>query len=155
MKNKAVYNKIVTWFDNKKWHYMWDDNHNSFSWNVGLEKSTEPLHFVLHIEDDHYMVYGFAPDFRVSSDAQNDTLRVLNKINSTMIFGSFEMVDQSSEVRFKLYVDCLKQTPSSEIVERSILLPAHMLVRYKENISGVASGRKNYHETLASIENYQ
>lgn len=149
--NNSVYRKISLCFEAKKWTFLWDEKNHVFTWGVKAEDYADPLHFVLHLEDEYYIVYGASRSLDVNADYVNATLKLINEINTQMILGAFEYVESKSVVRFKLYVDCLKQAPSSAIIERSIFTPANMLIRYGDKISAVAQGKLTLAEALKEI----
>ena len=146
--NNAVYKKITNCFENVNWNFLWDEKNHVFTWGVKTENYTDTLNFVLQLEDDHYIVYAFSQNLNVNADYVNVTLKLINEINTQMIFGAFEYVESKSEVRFKLYVDCLNQAPSPDIIKRSIFLPAHMLIKHGDKISAVARGKLTLAEAL-------
>ena len=146
--NNAVHKKITNCFENENWNFLWDEKNHVFTWGVKTENYTDPLNFMLYLEDDYYIVYASSQILNVNADYVNATLKLINEINTQMIFGAFEYIESKSEVRFKLYVDCLKQAPSPAIIRRSIFLPAHMLIKYGSKISAVAGGKLTLAEAL-------
>ena len=155
--NKSVYSKIKSWFDSNHWKYSWNENDNIFTWAVSISNDLEKksgnnseLHFLLDLKKDCYLIYAFSP-ISVESKYQHAVLQLLNSINCQMVFGAFEYNDTAYEIRFKLYVDCLNQAPSSSIIERSILIPANMFVLYGDVISDVAHGRDDIDHALHLI----
>lgn len=153
MKNNLQnYNAVKAFLDDNDFKYGADEENGTI--RLGINIPGKVRHVKLHIDfayEDCYIVVCFLPN-NVPEQRYSDILRLINYINFGAKFGSFEMDEEDGEIRYRMTVDCEGITPSSEMIEKSIYIPATMLKNFGEYMIDIIMEYKTYEDVRKSLE---
>jgi hypothetical protein len=115
------------------WNFSFDDEKGIFTFNLTVKTKMKKISYRVLINDNGYSVYAASP---------------LGGLRN----GNFELDFRDGEVRYKCYVNCDGQMPSTEIVKDSIYVPYFMMKRYGDGIISVIFGNQTAEEAVRTCE---
>lgn len=134
-----IANVVKNFLDTDDWHYSFDDEDGIFSFNLKLGGKINKISYKLMVRDDSYTNYAICP-FNGDTDDPEGMARLaefFSRANYGLRNGNFELDFRDGEIRYKSYVDCEGQLPSTEVVKNSIYVIAAMFQHYAPGITAV------------------
>lgn len=131
-----IANAVCDFLNEDDWHFSFDENRGIFRFGLVLKGKLKKINYIIDIKDDEYLVYAISP---LGAD-EEDTKMMANmaeficRANYGLKMGNFELDFDDGEVCFKVHVLCKGNTPTAEMIKRSIYCPASMFKRYGSGI---------------------
>ena len=147
-----ITNRIKFFLDENNWEYTFDDKKEILQLVFNIAGKVRSIKLIMDLSyDDSFIVMCTFP---MNADKQSITpiLRLINLINYNVKYGNFELDENDGEIRYRMTVDCEGITPSDEMIEKSIVLPAAMIRDYGEYLIEIIMGYKTFEEIRDVID---
>ncbi len=140
--SKAIASAIDGFLTGDDWHYTFDDEKGLFRFNLTLTKKIKKVSYIVDIKKDGFLVYAIPPLGAEEGDSNMmaQMAEFVCRANYALINGNFELDMRDGEIRYKTYVNCDGQLPTTEIIKDSIYCPAFMFEKYSAGITGIIFG---------------
>lgn len=124
------------------WRYTFDETTGIFQFNLRIRGKLQKINYVIDVHENKIITYGFSLIAVDPKDAEAMTrmAEFICRVNYSMENGCFEMDFTDGEVRFRTFIDCTGQVPSSEIIRNSLYCTAGMFGRYAEGFVDLVFG---------------
>jgi hypothetical protein len=132
------------------WNFSFDDEKGIFTFNLSVKTKMKKISYRVLINDNGYSVYAASP--LGADDCLHEMAEFICRANYGLRNGNFELDFRDGEVRYKCYVNCDGQMPSTEIVKDSIYVPYFMMKRYGDGIISVIFGNQTAEEAVRTCE---
>jgi hypothetical protein len=132
------------------WNFSFDDEKGIFTFNLSVKTKMKKISYRVLINDNGYSVYAASP--LGADDCLHEMAEFVCRANYGLRNGNFELDFRDGEVRYKCYVNCDGQMPSTEIVKDSIYVPYFMMKRYGDGIISVIFGNQTAEEAVRTCE---
>jgi hypothetical protein len=132
------------------WNFSFDDEKGIFTFNLTVKTKMKKISYRVLINDNGYSVYAASP--LGADDCLHEMAEFICRANYGLRNGNFELDFRDGEVRYKCYVNCDGQMPSTEIVKDSIYVPYFMMKRYGDGIISVIFGNQTAEEAVRTCE---
>jgi hypothetical protein len=132
------------------WNFSFDDEKGIFTFNLTVKTKMKKISYRVLINDNGYSVYAASP--LGADDCLHEMAEFVCRANYGLRNGNFELDFRDGEVRYKCYVNCDGQMPSTEIVKDSIYVPYFMMKRYGDGIISVIFGNQTAEEAVRTCE---
>lgn len=143
---------VRSFFEKRGWKYSYVESNQQLS--AGFNVSGKIRNIRMSIDfgyEDCYIV--LSPiSIHAPVEAYPEILRLINHINFTSKFGTFELDERDGEIRYRITVECAGQLPSLEAVERSILLPIQVIQDNAEKMFDIILNGKTFDEIKESLD---
>lgn len=118
---------------------------------VSIEGKLNVVSMIILVNDTSYTSYG-----KISLNADNNSkaavAEFLTRANYGIRNGCFEMDYTDGELRYRTYVNCENQLPSTDIIASSILTPPLMFQKYGDGLVAVVFGFQKPEDAIRQIE---
>jgi hypothetical protein len=132
------------------WNFSFDDEKGIFTFNLSVKTKMKKISYRVLINDNGYSVYAASP--LGADDCLHEMAEFVCRANYGLRNGNFELDFRDGEVRYKCYVNCDGQMPSTEIVKDSIYVPYFMMKRYGDGIISVIFGNQTAEDAIRTCE---
>jgi hypothetical protein len=132
------------------WNFSFDDEKGIFTFNLTVKTKMKKISYRVLINDNGYSVYAASP--LGADDCLHEMAEFICRANYGLRNGNFELDFRDGEVRYKCYVNCDGQMPSTEIVKDSIYVPYFMMKRYGDGIISVIFGNQTAEDAIRTCE---
>ena len=139
--SKELASQIKTFLDNDQWKYTFDKEDGFFRFNLAIKaRGINQLRYVLIINDDSFNIYAISPvgpdrdDAKMMATMAEFFARANYKLKAG---GGFQLDYRDGEIRFKCFVDCEDNKPSTSVIRNSIHYPAAVFETYGYGITGI------------------
>jgi hypothetical protein len=132
------------------WNFSFDDEKGIFTFNLSVKTKMKKISYRVLINDNGYSVYAASP--LGADDCLHEMAEFICRANYGLRNGNFELDFRDGEVRYKCYVNCDGQMPSTEIVKDSIYVPYFMMKRYGDGIISVIFGNQTAEDAIRTCE---
>lgn len=130
---------VKNYLDMNDWHYTFDEEKGLFRCGVNLKGKLSECRLFIDIKDKVILNYA-AIDMRADAEARPRVAEFLTRANYGLTYGNFEMDWNDGEIRYKMTVDCEKQVPGYDVIDRMVVMPALMFQRYGDGLLSVLFG---------------
>ncbi len=146
---------IRQFLEDDDWKYSFDQDKGVFKFNLTLATRIKSVQYHVIVHEDDYTVYATSP-LNVDKDEPETMANMaefLHRANYGLRNGNFEMDFRDGEVRYKCFVNCDGQLPTTQIIKDSIYIPAAMFKRYAPGIVEVMFGINSPKAAIDKCEN--
>jgi hypothetical protein len=139
--SKELANRIKKFLDDDQWNYSFDEKDGFFRFDLTIKaRGINQLRYVLIVNDDSFNVYAISPvgpdrdDAKMMATMAEFIARANYKLKAG---GGFQLDYRDGEIRFKCFVDCEDNEPSTAVIRNSIHYPAAIFETYGYGITGI------------------
>ena len=152
--SRDISGAIGSFLHNDDWRFSFDENRGIFRFGLGLKGKMKTLDYIIDVKKDAFITYAISPLSADSDDPQMmaQMAEFLTRANYGLKNGCFEMDFDDGELRYRSFVDCDGQVPSSEVVRNSIYVTASTFQRYAPGILDIIFGGIGAKEAIAKCE---
>lgn len=131
-----IVNVIKKFLADDDWHYSFDEDTGIFRFGLKIGSKLQRINYVIDVHDDEFITYGMCP---IGADHEDSEMMAqmaefICRSNYGLKNGCFELDFRDGEIRFRSYVDCENQMPSTSVVKNSVHCTAAMIKRYAPGI---------------------
>lgn len=151
----TIANAIKTFLETNDWHFTFDEEKGGFTFGLGMKGQMKKINYIIRVHEDDYILYATAP---IGADTDDPDMMLqmaefICRANYGLRCGNFELDMRDGEIRYKCFVDCDGIIPTSEMVERSVHVPAGMFNRYAPGILSIIFGGASAKDAVEKCEN--
>lgn len=148
-----MHKAVIEYIESKNWKYQ-VVSENKFI-HFGISANNGKIDCVADIREErkqfiflsHCVVNAF-------SDKLLEVADYLNRVNYSLVIGSFELNMEDGKIRFKTSMFYDENLPSSmDVIERTIITNLYMMDRYIPGIMSILFGHQTPKEAYDEIEN--
>lgn len=149
-----IVNVVKQFLTEDEWHYSFDGDTGIFRFGLRVRSRIQNISFVIDVHEDEFVTYGMCP---IGADREDPQMMAqmaefICRANYGLKNGCFELDFRDGEIRFRSYVDCENQLPSTAVVKNSIHCTAAMIKRYAEGIVDIIFGGSTAKDAIAKCE---
>lgn len=148
-----MHDAVIEYIESKDWKYQVVSD-NRFI-HFGISANNGKIDCVADVREErkqfiflsHCIVNAFG-------DKLKEIAEYLNRVNYSLVIGSFELNMNDGKIRFKtsmFFDDALP--PSIEVIERTIITNLYMMDRYMPGVMSILFGHQTPEEAYQEIEN--
>ncbi len=149
-----VVQEIKKVFDKEEWKYKYEEEENIFVSGVNMLSAIGNVDILISVDDDFYIVYTVI-NSKVEKTCVNAVSEFINRANSGLKNGNFEMDYSDGEIRYKVFSYMNDESVSEEVVTNSMILGVLMIKKYGEGLLKIMLGMKEPEETIREIEDQE
>lgn len=146
-----IVNAIKNYFDMEEWKYRFDEERSLFDTTLIVKHKLKSIDFKIIARDTSFLTLA-----SIEITADDETVAPLSEFFTRANFGlndgCFQMHYDKGLIQFRIFHNCTDGIPSSEVIQRSIVLCAQMFKRYGDGILKVMFGIQSPKEAIEMCE---
>ena len=150
-------NIVKKFLTDDEWHYIFDEELGIFEFNVKSSSKIQKVKYLIDVKEKEIVIYGICP---INAECDDEKMMAqmaefVCRANYGIKNGNFELDFRDGEVRYKSYIDCENENPSTEVIKRSIFYIAIMFERYGNGITSIVFAGDSAKKAIDMCENTQ
>ena len=144
---------ITKFLKEDNWHYQFDEKDGTVKMGLRLEGELDHVDICIHVYDDSFTVSAVSP-IKVKKNPQKrrEMAEFICRANYGLMCGGFQYDIRDGEVLYKVGILCQGITPTQEMVEHSLYIPALMLDKYSGGMFAVLYGGASAEDAVNTCE---
>lgn len=149
-----IVNVVKKFLADEEWHYSFNEDIGIFRFDLRIGSKIQSISYVIDVHEDEFVTYGMCP---IGVDGKEPEMMTqmaefICRANYGLKNGCFELDFRDGEIRFRSYVDCENQLPSSAVVKNSVHCTAAMIKRYAPGIVDIIFGGATAKDAITKCE---
>lgn len=137
-----IVNVVKKFLADDDWHYFFNEDAGIFRFDLGIRSKIQSISYLIDVHEDEFVTYGMCP---IGADREDPEMMAqmaefILRANYGLKNGCFELDFRDGKIRFRSYVDCEEQLPSTAVVKNSVYCTAAMIKRYAPGIGDIIFG---------------
>ncbi|MBR2490386.1 MAG: YbjN domain-containing protein [Ruminiclostridium sp.] len=149
--SNEVVEKVKSVLDENEWKYQFNEETKHLRAKFNITGKIRNVQILMDLSYDDSVVVVCVFPINAEEKYYVDVLRLINFINYNSKYGNYELDEEDGEVRFRLTVDLEGIIPSTEMVEKCVIIPIHMMQKYGEDLIAVVMGYKKFEEVREKL----